>query len=262
MIRCYLIILLCGCTLNIVPSPTATYEPTPSQNIPADVWKTVAPGIEQRAYDPVPDNTLARVIALRFDPALYSFRLHYRPGEPLRAAEWAAALPDAIAMINANFFDANNRVLGLLVTDGVAYGSTYVNQGGTFLVQNGIPRVRSNILEPYAGEALEQAAQAFPMLLANGTQAYTSDAPDRFTRRTVIAQDDRGRILLMATPFLGLPLLDLSTFLPATDMGLVNALNLDGGGSTLMLLNISGQPEYVVISLDPVPAVIAVYARS
>jgi len=44
-------------------------------------------------------------------------------------------------------------------------------------------------------------------------------------------------------------------------MNLVNALNLDGGGSTMMYLNANGTPEYIVTSLDPVPAVLAVYTR-
>jgi exopolysaccharide biosynthesis protein len=99
------------------------------------------------------------------------------------------------------------------------------------------------------------------MLMLNRTQAYTDTAQDRFTRRTVVAQDVNGHVVLVVTPLIGLPLLDLSQYLSTTDMNLVNALNLDGGGSTLMYLNTAGIPEYVVTSLDPVPAVLAVYPR-
>jgi exopolysaccharide biosynthesis protein len=82
--------------------------------------------------------------------------------------------------------------------------------------------------------------------------------PDRFSRRTVIGQDTTGRIIIMATPFLGLTLLDLSAYLPTTDLNLVNAFNLDGGRSTLMYIR---SPEYILNSVDAVPAVLAIYPR-
>jgi len=129
-----------------------------------------------------------------------------------------------------------------------------------FQVQNGQPRVRSNILDPYAGEALEQAAQGFPVLVANGVQAYTSARSDTPARRTIVAQDTAGHILLMVTPLVGMTLVELSQYLPATDLGLANAVNLDGGGSTLMALNVPGV-EYMLPSFDPVPSVLAVYPR-
>jgi exopolysaccharide biosynthesis protein len=255
------LLLLCGCSLA---SPGSLSTPTSTPPIASDVqgWQMITPGLEQRDYLPTPENSVTKLTALRIDPSRFIFRVHYRPGEPLTIREWATELPGAIAFVNANFFDPNAEILGLLVSDGVTHGASYVNRGGTFQVQNGLPRVRSNIAEPYAGEPLEQAVQGFPMLMLNGAQAYTDTAQDRFTRRTVVAQDGNGYIVLIVTPLIGLPLLDLSQYLPTTDMNLVNALNLDGGGSTLMYVNTTGTPEYVVISLDPVPAVLAVYPRS
>ena len=111
-----------------------------------------------------------------------------------------------------------HEILGLLVSDGITYGSPFTDRGGMFAVEKGTARVRSTLAEPYLGEPLEQAAQAFPMLVYNGQQAYTDTAADRFTRRTVIGQDSDGRIILMATPLIGLPLLDLSAYLAATDI--------------------------------------------
>jgi hypothetical protein len=260
------LMLFCGCTL--IENPV-TLEPTFPPVIPTlpvngavQTWQTMSPGLEQRTYLPPPENEVTKITALRIDPAYFTFRVHYRPGAPLTIRQWAEALPSAIAFINANFFDENDSVLGLLVAAGQIYGSAYIDRGGTFLVQNGQPRVRSNIVEPYVGEPLEQAIQAFPMLMLDGIQSYNDTTQDRFTRRTIIAQDANGRIVMLVTPLIGLTLLDLSAFLPTTDMKLVNALNLDGGGSTLMYLNASGTPEYIVTSLDPVPAVVAVYPRN
>lgn len=259
-------LLLCGCTLSAAATPTPTPTPTPPPTeTPAALiseWETLAPGLERRTYFPTPDNQVTQIVALRIDPANYTFRAHYRPGEPLTASEWENELGNAVAFVNTNYFTEANEAIGLLVTDGVVYGPPYTDRGGIFLVQDGQPRVRSTVNEPYYdGEPLEQAVQAFPMLVLDGLQAYTDTSPDRFTRRTVVAQDDQGRIILMATPLFGLPLLDLSIYLPQTDMHIVNAFNLDGGGSTLMGIRVGDALEFSVTSLDPVPSVLAIYAR-
>ena len=67
-------------------------------------------------------------------------------------------------------------------------------------------------------------------------------------------------ILLMATPLLGISLVDLANYLPTTDMQIINAVNLDGGGSTMMSLAY-GSPSYALASFDAVPTVLAVYPR-
>jgi exopolysaccharide biosynthesis protein len=222
-------------------------------------WQTLAPGLEVRTYYPA-EMRFAELRVLRIDPAHFTLRAHYLPGAPLSALDWQRALPDAAAFVNANFFDLYHNILGLLVADGVAYGSAYTDRGGTLLVQNGQPRIRSNIAEPhYPGETLEQAVQGFPMLVLDGAPAFTSAQRDRATRRTAAGQDGSGRILLLTTPLLGLTLADLSAFLAASDMDLRMAFNLDGGGSSLMMH--TGDPAYLMPSIDPVPAVLAVYPR-
>jgi uncharacterized protein YigE (DUF2233 family) len=259
-----LLFLLCllGCNLATPPVPTSTPEPTltptPADSAPqVGAWETISPGLERRVDVPE-GNGLGQIVTLRIDPTLYSFRAHYRPGEPLNLIEWRDELSEAVALINANFFTPENTVLGLLVTDGQVYGTPYTNRGGMFAVQNGVPRIRSNVAEPYVGEALEQAVQAFPMLIEDGVPVYTDTTGDRATRRTVIAMDGEGRVLLIVTPLLGLPMANLAAFLAQTDYGIVNALNLDGGGSTMMLIR---PLDFTLVSLDPVPAVLGVYPK-
>jgi hypothetical protein len=65
----------------------------------------------------------------------------------------------------------------------------------------------------------------------------------------------------MVTPLVGIRLVELSEYLASSDMELVNAVNLDGGGSTMMYLNVPGTPEFLLRSLDAVPAVLAVYPQ-
>ena len=255
----FVALLLGGCfSFNLVPIATPVPLPTSTPNTG---WQTLAPGFERRNYDPDPLNPVTRMVALRIDPNQYSFRVHYQPGQAFNVTEWAMALPQAVAFVNANFFDHADIALGLLVADGVVYGQSYTDRGGTFLVQNGQPRIRANLREPYQGEPLEQAVQAFPMLVLDGVAAFNDNIQDRTTRRTIVAQDTSGRIILLATPVLGLTLRDLSAYLPTTDMNIVTAFNLDGGRSTLMMIDSAGLRETVVTSIDSVPAVLAVYKR-
>ncbi len=252
------LILLGGCFSRFEIQPVVTSIPAPTATI-SSLWQTLAPGLERRNYDPDSLNTITRMVALRIDPAYYTFRAHYQPGQALNTQEWALALPDAAAFVNANFFDPADFALGLVVADGVVFGQSYTDRGGTFLVQNGQPRLRANLREPYQGEQLEQAVQAFPMLVLDGVAAFNDVIQDRSTRRTVIAQDSSGRIILLATPVLGLTLRDLSSYLPTTDMDIITAFNLDGGRSTMMAINPGGAPETIVSSIDSVPVVLGVY---
>ncbi len=249
-----------GCTYtgNALPQTTVTTTADAPTTAP-ESWQTLAPGFEQRV---IQNERVGTLVVLRIDPQRYSFRAHYRPGAPLRADQWRETLPDAAAVVNANFFDRDNRITGLLIADGVVYGQSYQGFGGMLLVQNGAARVRSNILEPFAaGETAEQLVQAFPMLVVNGAASFSNPQGDRQTRRTVVAQDANGAILLIVTPTGGPTLVDFSRYLATSDLNLVNALNLDGGGSTMMSYTIPGTEEYLLPSLDPVPAVLAVYPR-
>lgn len=253
--------LLSGCVgWPAVTPDTPPAGATDSTPAPEAGWQTLAPGLERRTYRPGGANALTTFLALRIDPALYSLRVHYVRGQALTASGWQAALPGAAAFVNANFFDPQGNILGLLVADGVSYGRSFIGFGGMLQVQGGLPRVRSLIAEPYAGEALEQAVQAFPMLLLNGQPTFERTDGDRASRRTIAGQDSAGRIVLITTTsLLGMRLADLGTYLASTDLGLVNALALDGGGSTMMVIT-TGAP-LLVPSFDAVPAVLAVYSK-
>ncbi|MCL4254635.1 MAG: phosphodiester glycosidase family protein, partial [Anaerolineae bacterium] len=173
---------------------------------------------------------------------------------PLYIEEWRSTLPDAKLIVNTNLFDANYNVVGLLIQNGTSYGWSYTDRGGTFAVKNNFPFITHNIYQPFDTTGAQHAVQGFPMLVYNGTQAF-----DRFggaSRRTAIGQDSQGRIYIMVTPIFGPSLRDLSRFLAESDLGLVNAFNLDGGGSTMIDVP---DANMTVRSLDRVPAVLAIY---
>lgn len=251
-------LVLVGC--NLVPltpsqpnaAPTAAFTPTAAPG-----WDAVMLGVERRMMIPDGLSPLSQVIVYRLDPQHITFKAHVA-GQPLRVAEWRGALPNALGFVNANFFAPDNTPQGLVVSDGSPSGQTYINRGGMFQVADGVPRVRSLIAEPYRGEALEQAVQAFPMLVLDRQPILQDPRADRTSRRTVVAQDSAGRIILLVTPLLGMTLNETATFLSTDpDLDVVHALNLDGGGSTLL----SAPVAVEMPSFDPVPVVLAFYAR-
>lgn len=246
---------LSGCNLTTVTEVQDTLHSPPTE-VDDDSWDTLATGFEQRTLR-TENNILIR--AIRIDPAYYTFHAHYNTTSPFRIDEWRNALPNPTAIINANFFGTQNEVLGLLISDGAVFGRSY-QRGGTFIVQNGVPRIRHTPDEPYyAGEPMQQAVQAFPMLVRDGQQHYYSDTDFIPSRRSAIGQDSQGRIVIFATiSLISLP--QFSEYLAnEASLDLVNAFNLDGGGSTMLY---SAPADFTLRSIDPVPAVLAVYPKS
>ncbi|MCY3834432.1 MAG: phosphodiester glycosidase family protein [Chloroflexi bacterium] len=250
--------LLFACDQPAGLLPTIASLPAATET-PAPVWRAIADGLAWRRLLPNNDE-LAQLIVIRIDPAYYRFRALYRAGLPATLSEWRALEPNASVLINANFFDADYNALGLIVSDGVKSSAPYYERGGSFLIKGGEPAVLANRAPAsWLDDDIEQAAQGFPMLVENGERAYRAPSKGERTRRTVIAIDTSGRILLIVAPFLGLSLADLSAYLPRTDLAIEAALNLDGGRSTM--LGLPGA-ETMLPSLEPAPAILAAYPRA
>jgi len=252
-----LVSIVSGCLHPGVSQPQATAT-TANEASP---WEMLVPGLDRRLLQP-PQAAFASFIALRIDPTQFRFRVHYRPAEPLFLSDWSALLPDALVIVNGNFFDPANNALGLVVSDGARFGSPYVGMGGLLEVKQDSVRVRSTIDEPvHVDEVFDQVIQGFPVLISGRRAAYTTAQSDRPSRRTVVAQDGSGRILIIAsTTLVGLTLVDLSSWLAQTDLDLVTAINLDGGGSTLLLAR-GSTGSITIPSFDAVPTVLALYSR-
>ncbi|MGH2521651.1 MAG: hypothetical protein ACRDH2_04020, partial [Anaerolineales bacterium] len=160
------------------PSPTLPREapqPPTANATPNSTWLPLASGLDRREFA-VPFPALGfeeRVIAFRVDPGLYHFRVLYSPGVPGFVSAWDVS---ARLVFNASFFDEQDAALGLLVSDGRYFGTSYVGFGGMFSVAGGVPTIRSLITQPYQpGEALEQAVQGFPMLIYPDGSPYAKE---------------------------------------------------------------------------------------
>lgn len=243
----------CSLPRHLLPKVAPSPEPTAA---PERAWRKIADGLQLRKLIPNGDE-LAQLVVLRVDPSKYRFRAVYRPGQPENLSGWRALEPEASVIINANYFDAKDEALGLVVSDGKPSGVAYGDRGGAFLLRNGKPAIVTYRSQPWTGAGnIEQAVQGFPILVENGGQAYVAPGRGERARRTIIGIDRRGQVLIMVAPFLGLSLADLSAYLPAADLDIETAFNLDGGRSTTISLP---DADYFQPSLDQTPTILAVY---
>jgi uncharacterized protein YigE (DUF2233 family) len=233
----------------------ATYAAPPS---PDTGWQSLEPGVELRELDVAGEFGLERATLVRLDPAHVRFRVAYDPDVPVPLSAWAARAP-CLLMINGGFFTPENEVIGVLVSGGQRWGSSLGSYAGMFAVTPADQvSVRSLTTWPFdPAESLAEAVQSFPVLVKPGGQmGFPADADDGMpARRTVVAQDRSGNVVVVVTPRGLLSLHELATFLAASDLTLNVALNLDGGASTGMWL-VSGERVVEFDSLAPLPSVI------
>lgn len=256
------VLSLFGCTLSrsavdvVLPQPSPPATATPDDGD----WQAVAPGVERRAIRLRVDGSVdVTAVAVRLDPAIVRFEVHYSPGAPYSLDDWRTMLQPTV-LVNGGFFDENDRILGLLINSQGVFGQSFVGFGGMFQVDAAGARVRSLVTEPYRGEPLQQAIQSFPVLIERGgVMAPQGDGFDVRSRRTVVGQDRAGRIILLVVPLGVISLMDLQQALLNSDLSLDIAVALDGGRSTGLAVW-AGAYQEVYPALDQLPSVIAVYA--
>ena len=270
-----LVALLTGCgePLRATPSidfmtplsptiaPSITRAPTAAPVPPDTGWRTLAPGIEYRELRVTLDDRSDRLRLARVDPAQARVRIIYNPDSPRRVSEWLVSTQAQMA-INGNYFDPQNRALGLIIGEGGRTGVNYEGFGGMLAIAEGTVKVRWNVNEPYRpDEALTYAMQNFPMLVLPGGEANTQiDDNERLAPRSVVAQDRSGRLVFVVSPSLTFTLTGLGQWLAASDLDIDTALNLDGGTSTGLMLR-DGDQTLGTDSWVNVPSVIVVDGR-
>lgn len=252
---------------TLMPTPTAAAAapagPTGQPAAPVDTgWRPAAPGVELRRLPaPGPGEGQVSVSVVRLDPALVRLRVGYAPEQPRALSAWAAEA-GALAAINGGFFDERGRSVALLVSGGQVFGESYVGRGGQLGVSpEGAVRLRALADEPHdPAEPLSEALQGWPMLVKpGGVAAYSFEDGDR-ARRSAVAVDRDGRVLLIAVAAPAFTLRELSEWLAASDLAVEAAVNLDGGSSTGLILQGEGVAEQIQ-SFVPLPIVLLAVPR-
>ena len=192
------------------------------------------------------------------------FRMDVAFNETPRSLDTWQKETNAALVVNGGYFSINNKRYlpdGLTVLHSQASGKTFSGFGGMLAIHEDKAELRWLVEKPYnPAERLQAALQSFPILVEPGGKLGFPDERDNQARarRTVIAQDKKGRILFLIAPNGYFTLHQLSVYLTESDLNLDIALNLDGGGSTGILV---AKPREMISSGTLLPFVILVYPR-
>jgi uncharacterized protein YigE (DUF2233 family) len=221
------------------------------------------PGLERREI-PVFNNQNQQVESLyiwRLDQKY--FRMDVAYDETPKSLESWQRETNAAMVINGGFYSIDNEKYfpnGLTIVNGQVSGRSF-NYGGMLAIHPDRAELRWLVEQPYQStESLQAGLQSFPILVQPGGELGFGPERENHARarRTVIGQDQAGRILFMVAPQGYFTLHQISAFLTESDLGLDIAINLDGGGSTGILV---ANPPEVISPTRLIPFVILVYAR-
>jgi len=247
-----------------LPSEPVLSTPIIFEPISEPGWTLLQPGLEKRVFE-IYDNQNQHVESLhiwRLDQRYFRLDVAYE-AIPKTLARWQEEM-NALLVMNGGYYSIDNESYfpdGLTIVNGAARGRSFGGSAGMLAIHDGGAEIRWLAQRPYQpSEPLRAALQSFPVLVEPGGRL--GFGPEREShasaRRTVIAQDRSGRILFIIAPQGYFTLHQLSVYLTESELDLDSALNLDGGGSTGILV---ADPQEVIPPTRPLPFVILVYPR-
>lgn len=211
-------------------------------------WKIVGAGIAFREATIVgPSFFSSSLIFLQVD--LRKNRLGI-----LRAAEAGKVRSDvatlaekshAIIAINANFFVQDGAPLGLVVSRGILHNK--MHKGGSTLTgvfQASLSEAKIVRRSDFRPAGVVEAVQAGPILLKNG-KPLGPIKDSSYSRRAGVCIDKAGDLIIFCTSggLLGITLGQLQEALTRKEIGCVDAINFDGGGSAQLYADIPPGPK-------------------
>ncbi len=172
--------------------------------------------------------------------------------DALTAREFQART-GATAVVNGPFFDVDGSPMGLLIVDGEEREALRPVDWGVFALDGEGPSI-VHTRDWAARDGVRQAFQVGPRLMVDGTPTPLKRQSARRTALCVLP-DNRVEVAVVDQ---SLDATRLADFL--AEQGCVDALNLDGGGSTQLYLK-SATAEVDVPGHDPIPIALGFFAR-
>lgn len=184
-----------------------------------------------------------RVVVVRLEQAAALVPYHYAdrqlPG-PQTVEDWAQHLK-APVVFNAGQFDEKLQYLGWLKSEGRWLVERRKTAWMGLLVSGPIDgSVWGRIVDLEQSDGAAMAARyqnvMQSMMLVDEGARIRVRRSDLAACRTVVAEDKRGRLLIIATEG-AITLYDMARWLPNSGLGIVRAMNLDGGIESQLAIN-------------------------
>jgi uncharacterized protein YigE (DUF2233 family) len=199
------------------------------------------------------------IIAYAFNPEAYGFRFTFSTSSQV-VSEWQRAFPESVAAFNGAFFHDDQFPSGTLITQGQSVGTRSFDTDKSGLLDLApIMRITDGVDQDLSITPGREAAQSFPMLIRDHQPSVLTES-GKTARRTFVAERDDGAIVLGVVTDGVLTLYQLAIELARQELRLRTALNLDGGPSSGMSVQLPAWHE-VSDSLVPIPIAIVVIPK-
>lgn len=214
---------------------------------PRIAWEQVSDGVERLSL-PLNEASSTHIVAYAFDTEKFSFEFAYSTSAKT-IATWMPEYPNATAILNGVYFNEDYTPTGDLVDGGVRTTNRAFDLDKSLYL----------VLDPAFGFATTsgpflEAGQSYPVLVRDGVAAVSSDS-GKAARRTFAGTRNDGRAVFGVLDEREISLYQLAQELARPEIGLMSALNLDGGPSTGMIVR---EPDESINSIFPVPVVIVI----
>ncbi len=267
--RCLILMLIFGLLAVIAPAAPMRVASASTETIQ---WTPVARGVDYTLMPyPLTGKQRGHMLVTRIDPSAVIFRVYYRPGQRQTVQDWAIDMPSAVLIVNASYSQFGRRAIGLVVINNqVVNPATGRADSGRFQVEGDRPQIgpltTDHVASMLASGQYVDGFEGYPLLIDRGRPVssfgrYDSGARER---RTVIAQDNQGHVLVVMTSpidYTEMSIADMVAWLQNSGLGVASALNLDGGTSSQIYLGSKDAPPELKQGYVSVPVVLVAYPR-
>jgi exopolysaccharide biosynthesis protein len=266
-----------GSLLFILPDPAVRSQGSAKSEVEAGLsvtdagtWRDLQKGVAIRtlALERTQPNYTIELKLARFNTQLITARVLDSGEFQLRSAsaKTFAEKSQAIAVINANYFDERGRPLAYLKTrvkevnrilskHSLYTGVFGIGESGAFVTHR----------DEFAPAQASEALQSGPLLLHRGVPLAVGPDLGRYARRAVIAVDKSGALIVAIADAVlgGLALAELQKLFADSrwHIDAVELLNLDGGGSAQLYVK-SGKFEEWLPGTSEVPVAIGFFSKT
>jgi uncharacterized protein YigE (DUF2233 family) len=211
-------------------------------------WQSLVAGLEfQTMVWELPETGFGvELHVLRVDPEVVRLKvLDARDfGTTRLTVKAMAERTGALAVINGGYFDTSDKPVGLVMREGEVTSGLRRRDWGVLLLNN----ARAHIVHSrnyQRRKSFTSALQTGPRLVVRGRETTLKQT---FTRRSAVGIDRAGRIIIVVAltiePEAQTTLAELGTIMRIPEaeggLGCLEALSLDGGGSTQLVVNAGG----------------------
>ncbi len=207
--------------------------------IEAQEWHRIAPGIE---YQDISDNSiinLSHIHAFKIDLNHNKFSLALAENlndTPAFVDNFAKKYSAAIA-INGGFFDKSYHPLGLRISNHHQYNPIkQISWWGIFYINDNKPQI-TNIRNFNKNKDINFAVQSGPRLIVDGNIPKLKPG---YAERTALGITKNGLVIILVTQNNPITTTELAKLMHEEPLRCENALNLDGGSSSQLFVNLEG----------------------